>query len=249
MKVLTKEEEQAHYNVTVKGGTVGGLLGLGVGSLLVAGAQRRWPTFRGLTLPFRAFLAVSAGTFAAVIAADRASRSYEVSRHQELQEYKTRSATLQQEIEAGKSSAQRMKDWATEHRYPIVFSSWIASMGLAFGIVSRNPYLTGQQKLVQARVYAQGLTIAVLLTSFAFEANDAGKGKGRWETIKVLDPNDPTHKHLIEKRIHHERYQGEDQWMDMVEAEERRMKERAKKAEEAAKSAATTAKDKLSGKA
>jgi hypothetical protein len=31
---------------------------------------------------------------------------------------------------------------------------------------------------------------------------------------------------MIEKKIHHEKYQGEDQWMDMVEAEERRIKER-----------------------
>ena len=85
-------------------------------------------------------------------------------------------------------------------------------MAIAFGLVSRNKYLTGQQKLVQARVYAQGLTVAVLLASFAFETNDMNKGKGRWETIKVLDPNDPTHKHLIEKRVHHERYAGEDQW-------------------------------------
>ncbi|KAK3045355.1 hypothetical protein LTS18_013970, partial [Coniosporium uncinatum] len=45
-------------------------------------------------------------------------------------------------------------------------------------------------------------------------------------TIKVLDPNDPQHKHMIEKKIHHERYAGEDQWRDMVEAEEQRMKER-----------------------
>jgi len=28
MKILTKEEEQAHYNATVKGGITGGLLGL-----------------------------------------------------------------------------------------------------------------------------------------------------------------------------------------------------------------------------
>lgn len=85
-------------------------------------------------------------------------------------------------------------------------------MGGSFAIVSRNPYLSGQQKLVQARVYAQGLTLAVLLASFAFEANDANKGTGRWETVKVLDPNDPTHSHYIEKKIHHERYAGEDQW-------------------------------------
>jgi len=75
-------------------------------------------------------------------------------------------------------------------------------------------------------MYAQGSTLAVLLASFAVEASDANQGKGRWETIKVLDPNDPTHKHLIEKRVHHERYAGEDQWMEMVEAEEKRLKAR-----------------------
>ena len=88
-------------------------------------------------------------------------------------------------------------------------------MGTAFGLVGRNPYLSGQQKLVQARVYAQGLTLAVVIASLALEAKDKGKGEGRWETVKVLDPNDPTHKHMIEKKVHHERYSGEDQWMGM----------------------------------
>ena len=27
-----------------------------------------------------------------------------------------------------------------------------------------------------------------------------------------MDPDDPTHKHLIDKKVHHERYAGEDQW-------------------------------------
>jgi hypothetical protein len=131
-----------------------------------------------------------------------------------------------------------------------VTASWVASMGLAFGMVSRNKYLTGAQKLVQARVYAQGLTLAVLVASAAFEVGDASKGKGRWETVKVLDPNDPEHKHMIEKRIHHEAYQGEDLWRgkayphtylpvssannltpDMVATEERKMAAR-KKAED-----------------
>ena len=101
-------------------------------------------------------------------------------------------------------------------------------MGVALGIVGRNPYLTGQQKLVQARVYAQGLTIAVVIISLAFETSDSQRGAGRWETVKILDPNDPTHKHVIEKKIHHESYAGEDQWRDMVDAEEEKMKEREK---------------------
>lgn len=79
--------------------------------------------------------------------------------------------------------------------------------------MGRNPYLTGTQKLVQARVYAQGLTLAVVIASLALEAKDRGDGAGRWETVKVLDPTDPTHKHMIEKKIHHEKYAGEDQWM------------------------------------
>ncbi|EHK97401.1 hypothetical protein M7I_6816 [Glarea lozoyensis 74030] len=86
-------------------------------------------------------------------------------------------------------------------------------------------------KLVQARVYAQGLTLAVLVASAAFEVGDASKGKGRWETVKVLDPNDPEHKHMIEKRIHHEAYQGEDLWRDMVATEERKIAARKKSQE------------------
>jgi hypothetical protein len=109
-------------------------------------------------------------------------------------------------------------------------------MGAALGIVGRNPYLTGQQKLVQARVYAQGLTMAVVIASLALEGNDSAKGKGRWETVKVLDPNDPEHKHVIEKKIHHEKYAGEDQWRDMVEAEEARIKEREAAIKEAEES-------------
>ena len=103
-------------------------------------------------------------------------------------------------------------DWFRENRYGIVGGSWVASMGIALGIVGRNPYLTGAQKLVQARVYAQGLTVAVLIATAAFEISDSKNEKGRWETVKVLDPDDPTHQRLIEKKVHHETYKGEDQW-------------------------------------
>lgn len=117
-------------------------------------------------------------------------------------------------------------DWLNKNRYSVVFGSWVASMGASLGLVGRNPYLSTQQKLVQARVYAQGLTLAVVIISLAFEGTDSATGQGRWETVRVADPNDPEHKRTIEKQIHHERYAGEDQWRDMVEAEEQRMKER-----------------------
>lgn len=148
----------------------------------------------------------------AIIVGDRFSANYELHRN------KARLALLEHvsdydRYEAQKPILQRTKDWAAEHRYSIVFVAWLASMGVSLALVRRNPYLTTSQKIVQARVYAQGLTVATLLGSFAVEARDATLKKGRWETIKVLDPNDPLHQRLIEKRIHHERYEGEDQWM------------------------------------
>jgi len=226
MKILTKEEEQAHYNATLKGGITGGAIGLGLGAAVVYGANARFHTFRQLTLPLKTFLATSSGTFAAIISADRASRSFELDRNPERREIEDRSAAALEEARAQKSTFQRAKEWGKENRYPIVGVSWVASMAIALGLVGRNPYLSGAQKLVQARVYAQGLTLAVLVATAAFEAGDAHKGEGRWETVQVLDPNDPTHKHMIEKKIHHEAYAGEDLWRDMVASEERKIEER-----------------------
>lgn len=108
------------------------------------------------------------------------------------------------------------------HRYQLVGGSWVLSMVAALALTGRNPYLSTQQKLVQARVYAQGLTVAVLIASAVFEIGDRGKGEGRWETVQVVDESDPEGKRMVEKKVHHERYRGEDQWRDMMEAEEER---------------------------
>ncbi|CAD6589082.1 MAG: hypothetical protein ASARMPREDX12_003584 [Alectoria sarmentosa] len=231
MKILTKEEEQAHYNETLKGGAVGGTVGLALGVGGVYAAATRYPAFRQLTLPLRAFLVTSSTTFGAIVTADRFSRSFESSRHPE-EGYQDEAARMKAEQEAKKSSFERFMDLGKEYRYPIVGTSWVLGMGIALGVVGRSPYLSTQQKLVQARVYAQTITIAVLCATAVFEVGDRGKGEGRWETVKIVDPDDPTHKHIIDKKIHHERYAGEDQWRDMVEVEERKIKEREAAAHE-----------------
>lgn len=159
----------------------------------------------------KTFLVTSAGTFSAIISADRASRSFETTRDPSRQ-YRDQASEQADELRQSETLLKRAKDWGREHRYPIVTASWIASMGAALGMVGRDPYLTRAQKLVQARMYAQGLTLLVLMATAMLEVGDASKGRGRWETVKIIDPNDPEHKHLIEKRIHHEAYEGEDLW-------------------------------------
>lgn len=48
---------------TLKGGSLGGVIGLGLGVGGVYGAGLRFPAFRQLTLPLRAFLCTSSATF------------------------------------------------------------------------------------------------------------------------------------------------------------------------------------------
>ncbi|KAL8927875.1 MAG: hypothetical protein Q9172_001175 [Xanthocarpia lactea] len=225
MKILTKEEEQAHYNETLKGGIGGGIAGLALGALGVWGATARFPAFRSLTLPLRAFLISSSGTFAAIISADHYSRAFEKAQHPQDQ-FEDSAAKARAEERARQSTYQRFMAFGKENRYKIVGFSWVASMAAALTIVGRSPYLSTTQKLVQARVYAQGLTLAVLIATAAFEIGDRNNDEGRWETVKYADPNDPEHKRTLEKKVHHERYAGEDQWKDMVEAEEQKQEAR-----------------------
>ncbi|CCF46481.1 mitochondrial hypoxia responsive domain-containing protein [Colletotrichum higginsianum] len=222
MKILSKEEEAEHYSVVVKAGLIGGTAGLGVGLGGVLLASKRYPAFRQLTLPFRSFLVTSSATFGAIVHADRESIRYGKEKDP-MYGYQDATARAIAEARANETTLQRFKEWGRENRYSIVFASWLASMGGALAMVGRDKYLTGSQKLVQARVYAQGLAVAMLVITAAFEMNDAKKGTGRWETVMIIDPDDPEHKHLIEKKIHKEDYEGQDLWKDMVAAEERRI--------------------------
>ncbi|KAI2603803.1 uncharacterized protein GGS25DRAFT_435040 [Hypoxylon fragiforme] len=222
MKVISKEEEKAHYSQVLRGGLIGGSLGLGLGLGSVLLGSRRYPAFRSLTVPFRAFLVTSTGTFGAIINAERYSNEFH-RRNNPMNFYVDDAQRTQELIRQQETPWDRFTTWGRENRYSIVFVSWVAAMAVSLGIVGRNRYLSSSQKLVQARVYAQGLTLAVLIASAVFETADASSGTGRWETIKVIDPDDPEHKHLIEMRVHKEEYEGQDLWKDMVAAEEKRL--------------------------
>lgn len=126
--------------------------------------------------------------------------------------YKDSASRTRDEVYAQMSTGEKLRHWGSENRYPLLGASWLASITIASILVGRSPYLTYTQKFAQARVYAQGLTIALFIASAAIEIGDRSEGKGRWETVKVIDPNDPEHKKLIERRIHREQYEGEDLW-------------------------------------
>ncbi|KAE8411030.1 hypothetical protein BDV36DRAFT_101273 [Aspergillus pseudocaelatus] len=229
MKLLTKEEEDAHYRAVLKGGSIGTVLGLIGGYAGVMAASRRYHTIRNLTLPMKAFLVTSSGTFVGIIAADNSSRNFETERNADQQWYQNREQRLREESLQGMSFMERSLAWARKEKYTIVTATWVASMIGSFVLVGRNPYLSGQQKIVQARVYAQGLTLAVLVASAAFEISDQKKGKGILK--KKLEEQEAAGKgRVVEEepvRQHQQQNEGEgDLWKDMVAAEEERLKKK-----------------------
>ncbi|MBE3049991.1 HIG1 domain-containing protein [Candidatus Bathyarchaeota archaeon] len=209
MKVLTQKEEERHYNEVLKGGAIGGVVGLALGSLSLGLASRRYSTVRNLTIPGKAFIISSFTTFGLIINSDRASARYKEITNP-MYGYKDEASLINEQARSHLTGYDRFMEMGRENRYSIVFGSWLASMGAAFAIVNRSKYMSGAQKLVQARVYAQGLTVAVLVITAVFEMNDAKKGSGRWKTVMVTDPDDANK--LIEKKIHKEEYQGQDLW-------------------------------------
>lgn len=51
----------------------------------------------------------------------------------------------------------------------------------------RQHFLYGAQKLVQARMYAQAATIAMILATAAVEYQEARQGKGKYRTVEVVE--------------------------------------------------------------
>lgn len=194
-----------------------GLLG-GAGGVLAA--SKRYATIRHLTLPMKSFLVTSSGTFLGIISADNASRAYEKQQNADQRWYESREKYLHEQETKGMSFMDRTVALARQEKYKIIGVTWIASMVGSFMLVGRNPFLSGSQKIVQARVYAQGLTLAVLVASAAFEISDQKKGKGIMNADKSGAQKKATTK---DEKINEE--QG-DLWKDMVAAEEERLKKR-----------------------
>ena len=171
----------------------------------------------------KSFLVTSSGTFVGIIAADHASRDFEAKNNAERQWYESREERLRAEELRSLSFTDRAAAFARREKYKIISATWLASMVGSFVLVSRNPGLTGQQKLVQARVYAQGLTLGVLCASAAFEISDQRRGRGildskREKGAKVEEVESPSHPGSSG--------QDSDLWKDMVAAEEQRLKKK-----------------------
>lgn len=168
MKITTKEDQDAQFRATVAGGFKGLAGGLAVALPTSYIAHRRLPYYRSLPPSLKAFSIILVAVPAFVISADRAGLRYEREHWSGVgkQEIDTVNRRLQERWDS-LTLTQKIKDTAARHEYGCIAGAWAATMVGAFGYIMRDPYQSMPQKLVQARMWAQGLTIGVLIAAGA----------------------------------------------------------------------------------
>ncbi|CAO1622216.1 unnamed protein product [Parajaminaea phylloscopi] len=154
---------QAQYDAAFLGGAKGAAGGLAAALPTAFVLNRNWAPFRGLTLPLKAFFVTMITVSSGVIAADKAGIAFERSQYSDTGAAVSRRNMSREEQQwAELSTRDKALTWAKENKFSVVAGSWVLSMCGSWLWIQSQP-LSFPQKLVQARVYAQGLTLASLV--------------------------------------------------------------------------------------
>jgi len=166
MKLATQEELAGHHAATVRGAVEGVVAGLAIsvpGSLWM---HRRWPYYRALPVHLKVMGVIFVVAPLYAIQAERRGVEFDKSTWTgagkvELEREEAQEISRWNRLD----SKEKLKDWAIRNQYKIILGSWATSMAVAGAIVMRNRHQTTAQKVVQARMWAQGLTIGVLIAA------------------------------------------------------------------------------------
>jgi len=166
MKILTREEIEAYNNATVRGAAEGAVIGAAIALPGFSLLNRRWGYYRSLPPSLKLLGIILVVVPGIVIQAERRGLEYDRSQwggagKMELDREAEESRAAWEELSAKK----KIMKWLVGHQYSIMFSGWLASCAVAGSIIWKNKYQTAPQKIVQVRMWAQGLTIGIVLVA------------------------------------------------------------------------------------
>ncbi|KAF9057854.1 hypothetical protein BJ165DRAFT_1424036 [Panaeolus papilionaceus] len=177
MKIkLSETQLQEHAAASRRGALEGTLAG---GAVALAGslwAHRSMPAYRRLPPSLKALGAIIIIAPTLAIQAERRGLEYDRSQWEGDSVKVLEEKEIQREKRwEGLSGSEKVADWALRHQYGMIMGGWAGSLGLAAAIISRQKYQTYAQKIVQARMWAQGLTIGLLIVAGALTQSRRGE--------------------------------------------------------------------------
>ncbi|RCK64966.1 Respiratory supercomplex factor 2, mitochondrial [Candida viswanathii] len=162
MKILSKEEKDAHVSHIIaegaKGLVYGGILSVGIFQFLKHKRPARFALFTpSIKAALLAMPTITIGAFYA----DQGSVEFDRKMHQS--EY-NESKYIEEFREWNKLSlSDKCFTVLNDNKYKIIIAAWAGSLYGSWVFVNRDKIMTTAQKAVQARMYAQGITIILLL--------------------------------------------------------------------------------------
>ncbi|PVU98955.1 hypothetical protein BB560_005576 [Smittium megazygosporum] len=161
VKILTEEEEKRIdrliINNTIIGATTGALVGL-TGVFLL---NKTWPFFKRLPIGIKGSLVGACSIGAMTIRAEGQNIQYERALYGNGSEEEEPAKVAKLTAPGGQMDS--AVDFFLQHKYKILFGLWAAAASASVYKLYLNKNISWTQRLVQARMYAQALTIAALL--------------------------------------------------------------------------------------
>lgn len=199
MKIPTKEELNDYVHFISVGGLKGAAVGLFVSGAGSYFALQRYPALRQRGSFFKTFSFMAPVLACGITNMEWSSRRFEAERYG-IGEKAPDVVARQQRLDK-LPLYERALQWGAENKYKIIMGTWAATLGGTFWLINRDRLMTKSQKIVQARMYAQGVTVVLLLASMAVTMS---YGK---DPAHVEEAEDQSWKKIVaeeEERLKHE---------------------------------------------
>ncbi|GJJ71173.1 hypothetical protein EMPS_03523 [Entomortierella parvispora] len=186
------EEEEDKQTLIFTAAAKGAGLALVAGGLVAMSGARYSKTYQTLSRPMKTFLLGTGVAATSVLFADHARVHYEdrqLLRHLDQEAADAARA----EIRAQRGILAELNYQVRENRNAVVGISWLTCMAGSLGYTFSKKGLTTTQRIVTARMYAQGFTVLVMMAVAALELTDTPKPQkalemtDQWKAILAKD--------------------------------------------------------------
>lgn len=178
MKILNDQEKNDHWNAVLYEGAKGTLIGLGVSFGIAQLMSRRYPgAYRQMSASIKASMWAIPTIGMGAFFADEGSVKFDEQTHRS--EYLKQIENEKLEAWNKLSLADKCFTKVNDNKYKIILGAWGASLWGSWKIVNKDKYMTTAQKAVQARVYAQAISVILLLGTLLLSMHEQELNKSK----------------------------------------------------------------------
>lgn len=179
MRITTEEERKAHNNYVLLGGLKGIAVGFAVSVGIFAYARFKYPKkLASWTYSMKTAVAITPPAFGATVAGELASQGFS-------EKYDTPNVNMNEAVKeeqkewSSMTQSQKIISSINSNKYKIITGLWAASLWGSWKYASRDKLMSKAQQFYDARMYAQFVTIILLLGSIGLSMMDENKSKAK----------------------------------------------------------------------